>query len=108
VGEFASQLLSELGYTTRYAANSSDAIAILEKDHAGIDGVELGRRIRASWPRISIVLTSVYSHVLAADAQHGFNLLHKPYSLAELSRALRSVRRTNDNAMVVTTQRATG
>lgn len=62
----------------------------------------------ASWPRISIVLTSVYSHVLAADAQHGFNLLHKPYSLAELSHALRSVRRTNDNAMVVTTQRATG
>lgn len=103
IGEFALQLLNELGHVTRYAANANEAIAILERDHEaidivfsdvvmpGIDGVELGRRIRASWPRINIVLTSGYSHVLAADAQHGFSLLHKPYSVAELSRALRAV-----------------
>ena len=100
IGEFASQLLGELGHSTRYATNASEALAILEAEHEvidvvfsdvvmpGIDGVELGRRIRASWPDISVVLTSGYSHVLAADAQHGFSLLHKPYSVAELSRAL--------------------
>lgn len=104
VGEFASQLLGDLGFTTRRAANASDAIAILEQDHAeidivfsdvimpGIDGVELGRQVRVRWPELTVVLTSGYSHVLAGDARHGFALLHKPYSVDELSRVLRDAR----------------
>ena len=36
-----------------------------------------------------VVLTSGYSHVLATDAHHGFPLLHKPYSVEELSHILR-------------------
>lgn len=54
----------------------------------GIDGLELGRQIRARWPEIAVVLTSGYSHVLADDSRHGFPLLHKPYSVNELSRLL--------------------
>jgi hypothetical protein len=35
------------------------------------------------------VLTSGYSHVLAEEGRHGFELLHKPYAAEELSRVLR-------------------
>jgi hypothetical protein len=41
------------------------------------------------------VLTSGYSHVLAADARHGFPVLHKPYAVEELSRALSKVGPSN-------------
>lgn len=101
VGEFASQLLGDMGYTTRRVSNAREALAVLEGKHRdvdlvfsdvimpGIDGVELGRQIRTRWPDLSVVLTSGYSHVLADDARHGFALLHKPYSVDELSRVLR-------------------
>jgi CheY-like chemotaxis protein len=54
----------------------------------GISGVELGRIIRLRWPELPVVLTSGYSHVLAADASHGFPLLHKPYSAGDLAQIL--------------------
>ena len=106
VGEFASHLLGDLGFTTRRAANAQEAIAILEREHdlidivfsdvimPGMDGVELGRQVRRRWPELTIVLTSGYSHVLADDARHGFALLHKPYSVDELSRVLRDARQS--------------
>lgn len=105
VGEFASHLLGDLGFKTRRAANASDALAMLEHEHEmidivfsdvimpGIDGVELGKQVRERWPNLTVVLTSGYSHVLADDARHGFSLLHKPYSVDELSRILRDARR---------------
>jgi signal transduction histidine kinase len=105
VGEFASQLLSDLGYQTRHAPNALEAIAMIEADPTGvdvvfsdvvmpgIDGVELGRKVRDRWPDIAVVLTSGYSHVLAADTRHGFALLQKPYSVNELSRVLNDARR---------------
>jgi len=55
----------------------------------GGNGVELGKTVRERWPDLTIILTSGYSHVLADDAQHGFTLLQKPYSVDELSRVLR-------------------
>ncbi len=100
VGAFASELLSDLGFTTCRAANAREAMAILESGHdaidivfsdvilPGVDGIELGRNIQARWPHITIVLTSGYSHVLAGDAKHAFHLLHKPYSVDELSQVL--------------------
>jgi hypothetical protein len=39
-----------------------------------------------------VVLTSGYSHVLAQDGRHGFELLHKPYSVESLTRILRDAR----------------
>ncbi|WP_416464957.1 response regulator [Sphingomonas sp. VDB2] len=107
VGEFASQSLGDLGFTTRRAANAREALVILEREHhdidilfsdvimPGIDGVELARQVRERWPDLIIVLTSGYSHVLADDARHGFALLHKPYSVDELSRVLRDARWAN-------------
>lgn len=55
----------------------------------GMNGVELGRTIRQLYPSLPVVLTSGYSHVLAKESDHGFELLQKPYSVEALSRILR-------------------
>ncbi len=100
IGEFATQLLSDLGYRTEWAANAADALERLEGGAdfdvvfsdvvmPGIGGVELARIIKRRWPDTPVILTSGYSHVLATDAHHGFPLLHKPYSVEELSHILR-------------------
>jgi signal transduction histidine kinase/ActR/RegA family two-component response regulator len=100
IGEFASQLLQDLGYRTELAANAAEALSRLETAQdfdlvfsdvvmPGIGGVELARTIQQRWPGLPVILTSGYSHVLATDARHGFPLLHKPYSVEELSHILR-------------------
>lgn len=103
VGEFALQLLDDLGFEACLATNGQRAIAILEERAQdfdfvfsdvvmpGISGLELGRRVRARWPDLPVVLTSGYSQVLAEEKHHGFPILQKPYSVGELGRILRSV-----------------
>ena len=101
VGEFSSQLLSDLGYQTVLASNAEEALQLIDKEPErfdvvfsdvvmpGLDGVALGQHIRRRFPRIPFVLTSGFSHVLNGDANHGFDLLQKPYSVEDLSRVLR-------------------
>lgn len=55
----------------------------------GMSGIELGQEIRRRFPLMPVLLTSGYSHVLAQNGNHGFELLHKPYSVEQLSRVLR-------------------
>ncbi|MFL5164090.1 MAG: PAS domain-containing protein [Microvirga sp.] len=101
VGRFSTQLLQDLGYETTWAANASEALKLLEEDAGrfdvvfsdvvmpGMSGVELGREIRQHYPNLPVVLTSGYSHVLAEEGRHGFELLHKPYAVEDVSRVLR-------------------
>jgi PAS domain S-box-containing protein len=101
VGRFSTELLEDLGYVVRRAANGNDALAILAKDEfvvdlvfsdvimPGINGLELAGIIRERYPGLPVVLTSGYSHVLAENAHHGFELIKKPYSVELLSRILR-------------------
>jgi CheY-like chemotaxis protein len=101
VGEFATQLLTELGHVTRLATNADEALGLLDEDSSrfdlvftdvvmpGMSGIDLGLEIRRRWPKLRVVLTSGYSHVLAQDGRHGFELLHKPYSVESLTRILR-------------------
>jgi hypothetical protein len=42
------------------------------------------------FPELPVALTSGYSHVLAAEGSHGFELLQKPYTADGLARVLRS------------------
>jgi PAS domain S-box-containing protein len=105
VGRFATQILQDLGYVTTWAANAEEALAHLGPDGAGFDavfsdvvmpgmnGVELGREIRRRRPSLPVILASGYSHVLAQEDDHGFELLHKPYSAEQLSRILQRVTR---------------
>jgi PAS domain S-box-containing protein len=101
VGEFSTQLLKDLGYQTVLARNAEEALKLLDEGPErfdivlsdvvmpGLDGVSLGREIRRRLPGLPFVLNSGYSHILADDESHGFDLLHKPYSVEELSKVLR-------------------
>ncbi|MCJ2064266.1 ATP-binding protein [Methylobacterium sp. J-088] len=101
VGSFAVQTLTELGYVTTWAASAEDALAKLAEDierfdvvfsdvvMPGMSGIELGQEIRRLHHDLPVVLTSGYSHVLAQNGTYGFELLHKPYSIDQLSRVLR-------------------
>ena len=55
----------------------------------GMGGIALAQELRRRLPKLPVVLTSGYSHVLADDTNHGFELLQKPYSADQLSRVLR-------------------
>jgi len=100
VGAFAEQALAQLGFETMLATSAADGIARLEADEQafnivfsdvvmpGMDGVKFAARVRERWPRLPIVLTSGYSHVVAQEGAHGFPLLRKPYSIEALASIL--------------------
>lgn len=97
VGQFARGLLEELGQTVTWSSNGEAALELLERAHdefdlvftdvimPGISGLDLARAVRARWPALPVVLTTGYSHALAAEQDHGFALLRKPYSLDGLA-----------------------
>ena len=100
VGRFANQILEDFGYRTTWAGSAEEALAALEQDGANFDavlsdvvmpgmgGIELAKTLRRRRPDLPVLLTSGYSHVLAKDGSHGFQLLHKPYSADQLQRLL--------------------
>ena len=55
----------------------------------GMGGIEFARLLRPRLPRLPVVLASGYSHVLAQEGAHGFELLRKPYSAEQVSHVLR-------------------
>ncbi|MGE7418897.1 ATP-binding protein, partial [Methylobacterium tarhaniae] len=103
VGRFCTQILHDLGYRTTWATNAEEALDRLGADGAGFDvvfsdvvmpgmgGLALAHELRRRLPRLPVVLASGYSHVLAQDDAHGFELLHKPYSAEQLGLILRRV-----------------
>ena len=103
VGTFATQTLAELGYETIWATNAEAALAELAKAATrfdvvfsdvvmpGMNGIDLGHEIRRLYHDLPVMLASGYSHVLAQNGTYGFELLHKPYSVEQLSRTLRKV-----------------
>ncbi|MGX7704438.1 PAS domain-containing protein [Methylobacterium sp. Gmos1] len=103
VGRFCTQILQDLGYRTTWATNAEEALDRLGTDGAGFDvvfsdvvmpgmgGLALAHELRRRLPRLPVVLASGYSHVLAQDDAHGFELLHKPYSAEQLGQILRRV-----------------
>ncbi|MDX7953126.1 PAS domain-containing protein [Lichenihabitans sp. Uapishka_5] len=100
VGRFSTQVLQDLGYQTVWATTAVDALVKLGDGSGfdvvfsdvvmpGLSGIELAKQIRDRLPGMPVVLTSGYSHVLAEEGAHGFELLHKPYSAEQVSRVLR-------------------
>jgi PAS domain S-box-containing protein len=100
VGEFATQMLHDLGYATCWARTAQAALDTLanEPDRfdavfsdvvmPGMNGVELASRLRDLHPDLPVLLASGYSQVITDEGSHGFELLHKPYSVDTLARAL--------------------
>ena len=103
VGNFAVQTLTDLGYKTVLANNAQEALVELAKDAdrfdvvfsdvvmPGMSGIDLAHEIRRQHHDLPVLLASGYSHVLAQNGTYGFELLHKPYSIEQLSRLLRKV-----------------
>ena len=107
VGEFARGALREMGYGTVLATSGDEALKRLAENSGrfnivfsdvvmpGMSGLELGETVKILYPDLPIVLASGYSHVLAQNGDHGFELLHKPYSIDQLSRVIRNTARVN-------------
>ncbi|MEG9524187.1 MAG: PAS domain S-box protein [Hyphomicrobiales bacterium] len=105
VGRFCTQILQDLGYRTEWAANAEEALDLLGADGGGFEvvfsdvvmpgmgGIALAQELRRRLPHLPVILASGYSHVLARDGAHGFELVHKPYSADQLSKVLRHVTR---------------
>jgi len=96
VGSFAHNLLRELGQDVTWATGADDALRILDEQQGrfdlvftdvvmpGMNGIDLAHEVRQRWPDLPVVLTSGYSHVLAEEGSHGFELLQKPYTVEGL------------------------
>ena len=81
-----SDWLVEVGRHTSRAAGPFQVTTFLRL-LLGSGRVTLSKRLFLDEPLVG--LTSGYSHVLAQNGQHGFELLHKPYSIEQLSHVLR-------------------
>jgi PAS domain S-box-containing protein len=100
VGNVAVQSLIDRGYFPVLANNAEQALAELAADAdrfdvvfsdvmmPGMNGIDLARKIREEHHDLPVLLTSGYSHALAENGTFGFELLHKPYSIEQLSRRL--------------------
>ena len=102
VGEFAMSALADLGHDIVFARNAEEALHALADPSSpveivfsdvvmpGMNGIALGQHVRAHYPQTRVLLTSGYSDVISKEGAHGFALLRKPYSMAELAAALRA------------------
>ena len=108
VRRFSAEALRDLGYDVLEAEDGAHGLRLLDVHPGvkllftdvvmpGMNGVELGREIRRRLPGLPVVLTSGYSHVLAQEGSHGFELLHKPYSAGQLSRILQGMPRSHSD-----------
>ena len=107
VGMFAAQTLAELGYVTVLVRSPREALDKLAEGAElfdvvfsdvvmpGMSGIELAEQIGKLHRSLPVVLTSGYSHVLAESGTSGLDLLHKPYSIEQLSRILSRTVRQN-------------
>ncbi len=103
VGQFAVEMLADLGHSPIRASNAEEAFAHLGSDASGfdavfsdvmmpgMDGLAMARVLRERFHSLPILLASGYSHVVAQEGTHGFELLQKPYSVGALAERLEQV-----------------
>ncbi len=104
--QLADQYLSDLGYHTRLAENSRQALAILQGDEqidllfsdvvmpGGINGYELAQQATQQRPGLKVLLTSGFTSKTIAHnglARFSAHLLCKPYRKVDLSQRIRVV-----------------
>ena len=100
LGQFAAEMLRDLGYATTLATNAEEALDHLgRKEPAfdvvfsdvvmpGMSGIDLANHLKDVQPDLPIILASGYNQVMAREGTLGFDLLRKPYSADQLSAAL--------------------
>jgi PAS domain S-box-containing protein len=99
----AVDLFQTLGYEVLSANNGTEALAILRRTPnidvlfsdvvmPGMSGVELAHEAKRQWPSLKIILASGYTAPAAAGGQSDmgeFQVIAKPYSVAQILRQLR-------------------
>ena len=106
VGQFAVEMLADLGHRPILAGNALEALEALEALGSdggafdavfsdvmmpGMNGLALAQVLRERFSSLPVLLTSGYSQVLAQEGAHGFELLKKPYSVEALAQRLQQV-----------------
>jgi signal transduction histidine kinase len=99
--------LASLGFEVVEAETGDEALAVL-RDDSGIDlvlsdvkmpgstsGTDLARRIQMDWPWIKVLLTSGY--IEADEDIEQFNVIFKPYRVAELAERLHALLESGAN-----------
>jgi PAS domain S-box-containing protein len=95
VRNITATFLSELGHSTREAADGMTALAMLAggepidllvTDYAmpGMNGIELAQQVKARWPKLPVLLLTGY-----ADPSHmsaSYPVLRKPFRQSDLAR----------------------
>jgi CheY-like chemotaxis protein len=99
----AAQMIEAAGFHVVEAANSDEAIAVLEarlditvvftdiQMPGSMDGLKLAAAVRGRWPPIKIIATSGLVGVRKKDLPNGGRFLPKPYSPAQVIDALREL-----------------
>ncbi len=108
--KLAREVLEQQGYHVLTSERAADALQILKTHKVdllfsdvvmpGMDGYQLASKVRELYPDIKIQLASGYTADKFDDGKHEDlrnNLMHKPYSVAEL---LQQVRRLLDDTAV--------
>jgi CheY-like chemotaxis protein len=96
VAEVTVEMLRELGYEVELATDATAALEIIGRKTFDLvvsdivmpgimDGAELARAIRRRNPDLPVLLVTGYSQA-ASSAAGDFNVLRKPFGIAELSR----------------------
>ena len=109
VAQLSSDMLQDLGYRVRMAGNAREALALIEDERGawtpdllfsdlimpgGMNGFGLAREMRRRIPGIRVLLTTGFAG--SADGRNSdqgteFEVLKKPYRLADLARRVRMV-----------------
>jgi len=96
----AAAYLRECGLAVLEAADAASALALLAEHPVEalvtdivmpgeMDGMGLAEMVKASWPRLPVLLVSGFSERAAEAQARGFGVISKPYSLPDLERRLR-------------------
>lgn len=98
-------MLEDLGHTVLAATSASEALAMLSDSPVDLvltdyampqkTGLDLAREVRAGWPGTAVILTSGYAEMPSGSGEE-IERLPKPFTQAELGRALRDAMRTSE------------
>ena len=98
VGEFARNLLREIGHEVEWAHSGEEALGRAQAEAfdavfsdvvmPGMSGLELADALKRARPELPVILTTGYSDQIAAGGAGGRTVILKPYRLETLSTAL--------------------
>jgi signal transduction histidine kinase len=98
VGDFARNLLCEIGHSVEWVQSGEEALSRAERETfdavftdvvmPGMSGLEVAEALERSRPGLPVILTTGYSDQIAASGAGGRLVIPKPYRLETLAAAL--------------------